>query len=173
VTLTCREGQQWSFTLKAQDLAELDWDDGAVLHLERVAPDAKTPAPPHSEPPPLPPDEDARSLTADDKAYFLALQSAVRRHDREWFAEQGGVRVNRGGGVSYTYQPDEVRDVYDWIITPDIERAVLAQQPEKLFRNSHGAMVGNGEVWFDQFWNGKRWVYFIEAVNQASRRRGS
>ena len=191
VSLACKDGEQWNeelraFTLKARDLAELEWDGGALLHLKRVSADAKTPPSPpvHSEPPPLPlpankgggrvtADEDGNHVTADDKAYFLALQSAVRRHDREWFAKQGGVRVNRQDGASYAYRPEEVREVYDWIITPEVERAILTQSPDSLGKTWDGVMAAGGTVWFDQFWIDKHWVYEIKAVNQMAHRRGS
>ena len=171
VTLTCGGQGAWTeppvtLTLKARDLAEMEWADGALLRLTREAEDARVLPPPHrGPPPPLPPDNDAR-LAAGDRKFLLDLQSAVRRGDRHWLAATGGVRVNRVAGASHDYTPEEILKDYDWIITPQIRRAILAQRPDGLFRNAHGAMVGNGEVWFDAAWTGGRWVYLIIAVNQ-------
>lgn len=177
VTLKCREGEYWTedrddqplaLTLKAQDIVELEWDDGALLHLKRVPVDRPVPPPPHAAPTPtLPPGFDGHRVTAADMAYFKALQSAVRRHDRQWLAAQGTIQVNRPDGASHAYNPDEIKEAFDWIITPDVERAVLAQRAEDLFENDHGLMVGRGEIWFDQTSvDGRHWIYTIIAVNQ-------
>jgi hypothetical protein len=180
VTLSCKGDNYWTefpvaLTLKAQDLAEMEWDQGALLHLQLMPPDARASPPPHAEPlPPLPlGDGDGHQVTADDKAYFLALQSAVRRHDREWFAKQGGLRVNREDGAWYTYRPEEILEVYDWIITPEVERAILAHDVDGLSRNYRGVMAAHGAVWFEQAWVDNRWVYEITAINQTARRGGS
>jgi hypothetical protein len=175
VTLKCAGDNYWAnspaaLTLKALDLAELEWDDGALLHLKRVSPVSKTPPPPRSEPlPPLPPSDDGEHVTNSDEAYFRELQSSVRHRDVKWFADQGGVRVNLAPGSGYTYRPDEVRKVYNWIITPDVERAVLAQDPDGLFKNWQGVMAGDGAVWFDQILVSGHWVYRITAINHLSK----
>ena len=170
VTLTCRKSGYWTefpvpLTLKASDIAEMEWGDGALFHLRRVATDAKIPpAPRSSGPPPLPPG--ALEVGADGRAYFLALQIAVSRHDREWLAAQEDVRVNRANGASHTYGSDETREAYEWIITPSVERAILAQNADQLGRSWRGVMVGDGEVWLEQHWTGSEWKWFIEAINQ-------
>jgi uncharacterized protein len=178
VTLTCRDGNWWkegppAMTLEAADLAELETGDQALLHLRRMAPGAQVPSPYRRPdfklPPGASPEQaaaDERRTAAEDKAFLLRLQAAFRRNDREWLAAQGDVTVNRSDGASHTYRPDEIREVYDWIVTPDVRRAVLAQDPEQLFRNWQGAMVGDGQVWFDEVWDGKRLTYEIIAINQ-------
>jgi len=108
----------------------------------------------------------ALEVGADGRAYFLALQTAVSRHDREWLAAQDDVRVNRANGASHTYGSDETREAYDWIITPSVERAILAQEADQLGRSWRGVMVGDGEVWLEQRWTGSEWKWFIEAINQ-------
>ena len=34
------------------------------------------------------------------------------------------------------------------IVTPEVQRAISEQEPDKLFANEGGAMIGNGAVWF-------------------------
>jgi hypothetical protein len=46
-----------------------------------------------------------------------------------------------------------VRD-YDHLFTASIGRDILMQAPECLFANWQGAMIANGEVWFEESKNG-------------------
>ncbi len=37
---------------------------------------------------------------------------------------------------------------YSRIITPQIKKIIQRQEPKRIFENSQGCMIGNGEVWF-------------------------
>ncbi len=39
---------------------------------------------------------------------------------------------------------------YQQIMTPVVTKAVLTQSPTCLFGNVNGAMIGHGEIWFDE-----------------------
>lgn len=69
-------------------------------------------------------------------------------------------------------RPVELREGHDWIVTPQIKRAILAQSGDKLFGNIKCVTVTKGVVWFDQVWIGKRWVFQIVVINQMAHRRG-
>ena len=45
---------------------------------------------------------------------------------------------------------DSVSRDFDRIFTPRVRRAILAQKAGELFVRDQGAMIGDGEVWFDQ-----------------------
>ncbi len=169
VSLRCRGGKDWvptDLTLKSRDQAEMTWEGDALLHLERQPPGAGTPPPPHGAPEPPTPAGRADEASPQEKALFAALQSAVRRHDAAWLAARGGLQVNRAGGGSYDYQPDEIREAYDWIITPEVARAILAQDPDKLARSWRGVMIGDGQVWIDSALEDGKWTPEIMAINQ-------
>lgn len=60
------------------------------------------------------------------------------------------LRVNyKGGSRSYRDARAVERD-FDRIFTPQVRRAVLGQKPDQLFTRDIGAMVGEGELWFDR-----------------------
>jgi uncharacterized protein len=179
VTLRCKSGrwdgddglfenEEGAISLKAADLAELEWEDGALLQLRRVPLDAPA-APPYKAAPAISPQGyDGSGHSAGDRAYFVALRDAVHRHDGVWIAAHalGGINVNRPNGASYCYSRQEIVDAYDWIFTPKIVKAILAQSPDKLWKNYRGVMIGNGQLWFDQAWDGESWQYTIIAINQ-------
>jgi len=172
VILHCRDGDwdkdEGAFTLKNADLAELEWEDGALLTLARVRPGDLAPPTPHTAPP-IPNDSSYTSqLSVADKAFFTAFQIAVRQGDRAWLATHSfpDLSVLRAKGASHTYSPDEILEAYDWIITPDIRGIILAQKPDDLFKRDMGVMVGNGQVWFDKTLKGETWVYGIRSIIQ-------
>jgi outer membrane biosynthesis protein TonB len=96
---------------------------------------------------------DAKAAPVKDSyAGFLSqLQRAVRANDRD--AVVGLIdfplRVN-AQGTSRTYRDAEsVERDYDRIFTSKVRRAILRQRAAKLFVRDQGAMIGDGEVWFD------------------------
>jgi hypothetical protein len=90
-----------------------------------------------------------------DRGYetFLSdLQTAIRANDRSAVINlvHFPLRVNSGGRSRFYRDSHSVRADYDRIFTPQVRRAILAQQFEELFGSSRGLMIGNGEVWFDR-----------------------
>ncbi len=171
--ITCKSGKWDSdherLTLKTADRFQLERDDNILLTLVRVPENEPVSPPPKAlQLPPLGPNETTMNVTAKDKAFFLALRSAVDRGERGWFARLPcGISVNREPGASYSYKSNEVSEAYDRIITPAIKRAVDRQDPDHLFKRDIGTMVGNGEVWFSETAFGGPWVYCVTAINQA------
>ena len=85
-------------------------------------------------------------------AFLSRLQTAVRANHRAAIIGlvDFPLRVNfRTAPRTYRDARSVERD-FDRIFTLRVRRAILNQQPDRLFTNYQGAMVGEGEVWFDQ-----------------------
>ena len=54
-----------------------------------------------------------------------------------------------GGARTYRESASVERD-FDRIFTPKVRRAIMAQRADRLFIRDEGAMIGDGEVWFDR-----------------------
>lgn len=86
------------------------------------------------------------------RTFLSRLQSAIRADDRRAVARLVDLplRVNfDDGAISYRDRRSIERD-FDRIFTPAVRRAILSQQADELFTNSQGAMIGDGQVWFDR-----------------------
>jgi hypothetical protein len=106
----------------------------------------------------------ARPESRDYQAFLSNLQRAVRADDRSAIVGliSYPLRVNyRSGARSYRDGRSVERD-FDRIFTSQVRRAVLAQAQDQLFTRDIGAMVGDGELWFDRTSPG---VVKIIAVN--------
>jgi hypothetical protein len=89
----------------------------------------------------------------DANGEFLSrLQSAVRAKDKGAIVRLVGLplRVNFDGGPKTYNDRRSVERDFDLIFTPRVRKAILDQRAEQLFTNYQGAMVGVGEVWFDE-----------------------
>ena len=88
-------------------------------------------------------------LTQELQAFVVTLQSAVNSNSPEQVAPliQFPLRVNTAPGKSHSVTARRFSAEYGKIFTPTVKAAVLQQAPDNIFRNSNGAMLGNGEVW--------------------------
>ena len=103
-------------------------------------------------------ERDEKAFAADQVAPDLGyghvldrLQQAFRRGDRgEVIALIAfPLRVNARDGSRLYRDARSVEQNYEQIFTPKVRRAVLAQRADRLFVRDQGAMIGDGEVWFD------------------------
>jgi len=90
----------------------------------------------------------------DDAAYaafVTRLQAAIRANDRTAVAKliSYPLRVNSNGASRFYANARSVERDFDRIFTPGVRQAILKQRPDKLFTRDIGAMIGDGEVWFD------------------------
>lgn len=102
----------------------------------------------------------------DPKAFtqFLSnLQNSVRSNDKKAVAElmYYPLNVNKNGKTTKIYTSKQFVSKYDQVITKRVKQQLLAQKVDKLFVNSEGVMIGNGEMWISQF--GKKIAVF--AIN--------
>lgn len=98
---------------------------------------------------------DALKVVSPSEAYakFLPrLQGAIRSGDRRAVSGliQYPLRVNAAGGTRIYSDRKSVEEDFERIFTPRVKSAILAQNAGQLFVRDQGAMIGNGEVWFDQ-----------------------
>ena len=96
----------------------------------------------------------AERAAAIDPAYrsFLSrLQEAVRSNDPDAVIALIGfpLRVNAAGGGRLYRDAQSVERNFDRIFTSKVRSAILRQRADRLFVRDQGAMIGNGEVWFD------------------------
>jgi hypothetical protein len=85
--------------------------------------------------------------------FLEGLQRAVRTGDRAAVLDlvRAPLRVNHpDGSTSISYGTIEaVGANFDIIFDKPTIKAILQQSPRAIFSRDIGAMVGNGEVWFD------------------------
>lgn len=98
-------------------------------------------------------DEASPIAVIDIYGKFLSrLQSSVRSGNPR--AVSGLIalplRVNTGDGPHIYRDRKSVERDFVRIFTPRVRKAILDQRPDQLFVRDQGAMIGNGEVWFDQ-----------------------
>ena len=84
-------------------------------------------------------------------AFLARLQAAVRADDRGAILALINYPLRVNGSHTRTYRDAAAvsRD-FDRIFTAKVRRAILAQKAGELFVRDQGAMIGDGEVWFDQ-----------------------
>jgi hypothetical protein len=84
--------------------------------------------------------------------FLYQLQSAVRANDRDTVLGlvTFPLRVNARGTSRLYRDVDSLERDYDKVFTRKVRRAILGQRAGQLFVRDQGAMIGNGEIWFDR-----------------------
>ena len=101
------------------------------------------------------------AISAEDEAFqapetqiILALQDAIRTGDKDWFVSHLHFPVRYFGKTKHIIRSKEwFLSHYAAIIGPELKANILAQDPEKYFKNYQGLMVGDGgrNIWFEEF----------------------
>ena len=89
----------------------------------------------------------------DANGEFLSrLQRAVTASDKRAILSLVGLplRVNFDSGPKTYNDRRSVERDFDLIFTPHVRQAILDQRANQLFTNYQGAMIGAGEIWFDE-----------------------
>lgn len=89
----------------------------------------------------------------DANGEFLSrLQSAAGANDKRAILQLVGLplRVNFDAGPKTYHDRRSVERDFDLIFTPHVRQAILDQRADQLFTNYQGAMIGAGEIWFDE-----------------------
>ena len=94
----------------------------------------------------------ARPETREYQLFLARLQGAVRANDRSAIISliSFPLRVNYKSGARTYRDARAVERDFDRIFTPQVRRAILNQSPDQIFSRDIGAMVGDGELWFDR-----------------------
>lgn len=93
--------------------------------------------------------------TAGFQAFVIELQEVVEADDREALLAmvRFPLRVNdlRSSEPETTMfeTRDELEARFDWVFDSGFRLAVAAQNPKDVFSSYDGAMLGNGQIWFD------------------------
>jgi hypothetical protein len=108
---------------------------------------------------------------AQARAFLAALKLAVRRRDKKAVASTVLYPLRLFVGARETTVRDSAEFVkkYEQILQPRIVAAIVDQDPDCLFGNWQGAMVGHGEVWFQRQSSGE---FKIITVNLGSSPNG-
>jgi len=90
-------------------------------------------------------------IDAHDK-FLSRLQSAIRSDNRRAVSALIAfpLRVNTNTGPRTYPSRKDVEEDFDRIFTPRVKQAILKQRSGSLFVRDQGAMIGDGEVWFDR-----------------------
>jgi hypothetical protein len=96
--------------------------------------------------------------------FIIKLQNIVRAGDKVGLAGMISypLRINKGKmvGSHYTIVRTVVKtkqqfiNNYGNIITEKVKSAILNQDPNDVFQNYQGAMLGSGDVWMNTYENG-------------------
>lgn len=111
----------------------------------------------------------ADPVTQEDKIFLEALKYAIASDDAAWVAAQivFPLRVMIAGRLRWIRDQKDFISHYPEIINEKVRAAVEDQDPETLFKDWHGLMAGNGNVWFGRFSDddGKTFRYYIFGIN--------
>jgi hypothetical protein len=105
-----------------------------------------------------------------DRVFLLNLQKALRTGDRDWLAEHIHYPASYYGPKFIMIKNRSSFDgQYSRFIGPKLRTIVLAQDPDQLFSNQHGIMIGSDlNIWFYNFGNGPEDIrYEIITINDA------
>jgi hypothetical protein len=101
---------------------------------------------------------------------IVALQAAIRADDKDWFVSHMHFPVRYFGKTKEIISSKQwfLRH-YATIIGPELKANILAQDPEKYFKNYQGLMVGDGShnIWFEDFGGGGGFNYEIITINNS------
>jgi hypothetical protein len=86
------------------------------------------------------------------RAFLAVLKAEVKMDNRRKIASMVAypLRVFVGEEKRIVRNPSEFLAHYEDIITPHVKDAILKQSVPCLFGNYQGAMIGQGEVWFQE-----------------------
>ena len=96
--------------------------------------------------------DDFAATTVAYRGFLSRLQSAVRANDKKAVANLAALplRVNFASGARTYRDRKSIERDFDRIFTQRVKQAILSQRADRLFTNYQGAMIGDGQVWFDQ-----------------------
>jgi hypothetical protein len=110
----------------------------------------------------------AQSEVQAKPAAVLQLQRALRDHDRAWLADHVRYPLRyHGRAVAVIRNRSDFLRNYDTIVSDRLRSAVLTQDPERVFENWQGLMVGDGShnIWLRESGEGAGARYEIVTIN--------
>jgi hypothetical protein len=98
------------------------------------------------------------------------LQRAVRENDRAWLAARIRYPLRyHGRTIAVIRNRDDFLRGYDSFVSDRLRRAILGQDPERVFENWQGMMVGEGahNMWLRESGEGNAARYEIVTINDS------
>ncbi len=98
------------------------------------------------------------------------LQRALRDHDRAWLADRIRYPLRyHGRMVTVIRNRSDFLRSYDSVVSDRLRTAILIQDPERVFENWQGMMVGDGthNMWLRERGEGDAARYEIVTINDA------
>ena len=103
-------------------------------------------------------------------AFVDELQKALRTDDHAWLADHIRYPLRHHGRMAVVIRSksDFMRN-YPALVSDKLRRAILAQQPQQIFENWQGVMVGDvaHNIWLREAGEGESARYEIVAINDA------
>ena len=103
-----------------------------------------------------------------DRVFLLDLQKALRTDDKDWLAGHMHYPASYyGQNFIMIKNRASFDDHYRMLVGPKLRAIVLAQDPDRLFKDRHGIMIGSDpNIWFYNFGSGPEDVrYEIITIN--------
>jgi hypothetical protein len=98
------------------------------------------------------------------------LQRAVRENDRAWLAARIRYPLRyHGRTIAVIRNRDDFLRGYDSFVSDRLRRAILGQDPERVFENWQGMMVGEGthNMWLRESGEGDAARYEVVTINDS------
>jgi hypothetical protein len=118
--------------------------------------------------------DDAADQSSPDQTFLANLQKALRTNDANWLADHVHYPASYYGvksGSKGTKIQNKAWFIshYPQLIGPKLRAVVLAQDPDQLFHNYQGIMIGSDpNIWFNNFGDGPDNIrYEIITINDA------
>jgi hypothetical protein len=112
----------------------------------------------------------AEEVAPPKQAFLRDLQRALRDHDRGWIADRIRYPLRHHGRVANVIRnrSDFMRN-YAGLVGDRLRAAVLAQQPDQMFENWQGLMIGDGthNMWARDTASGDASRYEIVTINDS------
>jgi hypothetical protein len=97
---------------------------------------------------------DEAEIVIPETELIVALQNAIRADDKAWLVAHLHFPVRYYGKTKHVIRSKGwFLSHYDTVIGPELRARILAQDPDKYFKNYQGLMVGDGgrNIWFNDF----------------------
>ena len=104
-------------------------------------------------------------------AFVRDLQQALRKDDRGWIADHMQYPVRYHGRVANVIRNrNEFVRNYAGLISERLRAAVMAQEPDRVFENWQGMMIGDGahNIWVRDVAAGDATRYGIVTINDSN-----
>ena len=100
---------------------------------------------------------------AQARTFVKTLQTAIKNGDQIAVTDSVlfPLRIYMNGKTRTVSSRTQFLQLYGRIMSPGVRKAIVSQNPECLFANADGVMIGDGEIWFAPQKDGTMKIYRI------------